>query len=304
VLALYFKYLPVKDAGNEKCKVSYSEISKFSLPLLYASLWGTLIHSADQFFISRYFGTKVFAEFSNGFLELPFVGMIVGACSTVLSPIFSKLNYEKLDPQKEIFPIWISVFEKTAKIIYPLILYCWFFSDILMVVLYGDMYENSFIYFRIKSLVNFFTLIVYAPLIISIGKTKYYANVHMYGALFLIALEYLCVLICDSPYMITVISVICQLGRIFVLLMFVAKFFKLKLYELFPLKLLLKIITSSILILFSLHYILIELFVFNKLVTLILSFSSYIIIFYILSFPLKIDYLAIINPIIKSNKPF
>lgn len=85
MLALYLKYMPVRGKGKEKCEVTYNQIFKFSLPLLYASLWGFLISSADQFFISRYFGNEVFAEFSNGTLELPFVGMIVGACATVLS---------------------------------------------------------------------------------------------------------------------------------------------------------------------------------------------------------------------------
>jgi O-antigen/teichoic acid export membrane protein len=298
VLALYFKYLPVKNAGNEKCGMKYKEIFKFSLPLLYASLWGILISSTDQFFISRYFGIEVFAEFSNGSMELPFVGMVVGACATVLTPVFSRLSHEKLDPKKEIFPLWINVFEKTAKIIYPLVLYCWFFADILMVVLYGNQYENSSVYFRIKSLVNFFTLIVYVPLILAIGKTKFYANVHMYGAIILISLEYFSILIFKSSYLITGISVVCQLGRIFILLLLISKFFEIKLYELFPIKLLLKIVLPSILILFALHYLLVDCFSINKLLILFISFIGYILFFYISSHFLRIDYWAIVKPIL------
>ncbi|MDR0606111.1 MAG: oligosaccharide flippase family protein [Bacteroidales bacterium] len=300
-LALYFKYMPVKNAGNEKTSISYNEIFKFSLPLLYASLWGMLISSADQFFISRYFGTEVFAEFSNGSMELPFTRMVIGACATVLTPIFSRLSHEKLDPRKEIFPLWISVFEKTAKIIYPLVLYCWFFADILMMVLYGNQYENSTVYFRIKSLINFFTLIIYAPLLIALGKTKFYANVHMYSAIILIAFEYLSILIFKSPYLISGISVACQLGRIFVILLFVSDFFELKLYKLFPIRLLLKIILPSILILFTLHYLLVNYFSLNKLLILLISCFGYIILFFACSYFLKIDYMIIINPFNKHN---
>jgi len=299
ILALYFKYLPVKNAGKDKCQITYNEIFKFSLPLLYASIWGILISSADQFFISRYFGAKIFAEFSNGSLELPFVGMVIGACSTVLSPIFSKLNHEKLDPKKEIFPIWLSVFEKSAKLIYPLLLYCWFFADILMVVLYGSMYENSFIYFRIKSLVNFFTLIVYAPLIISIGKTRYYANIQMYGALILIALEYLSILIFNNSYIITVVSVVCQFCRIIAMLWIVAKFFEVKIIWLFPVNLLLRIVIPSAIILQIMHYILINCIGMNKISTLIISFILYALIFYINTlFVIKINYSSILKPIV------
>jgi O-antigen/teichoic acid export membrane protein len=300
VFALYFKYLPVKGAGNEKSSIRYNEILKFSMPLLFASLWGMLIQSSDQFFISRYFGTKVFAEFSNGAMELPFVGMVVGACATVLSPVFSRLSHEKLDPKKEIFPLWKSVFEKTAKIIYPLLLYCWFFADVLMIVLYGNQYENSIIYFRIKILIDFFTLIVYAPLIVSIGKTKYYANVHMYGAIILIILEYCSILIFNSPYLVLAVSVICQLGRIFAMLLLVANYFNVKISELFPIKLLLKIVVSSIAILYPLHYILVNRLVTNNIITLFAGFTLYLILFSIYAYYMKMDYKSIIEPILKN----
>ena len=179
VLALYLKYMPVRGKGKEKCEITYNQIFKFSLPLLYASLWGILLASTDQFFISKYFGNEVFAEFSNGSMELPFVGMIVGTCATVLSPIISKLSYSNIDPQKELYSLWISVFEKSAKLIYPLVIYCIVFADVIMVFLYGEQYEVSATYFRIKSMYSFFAVIVYAPIVINIGKVKQYSNVHM-----------------------------------------------------------------------------------------------------------------------------
>lgn len=302
LLALYFKYYPVKKYGNEKCNISYKEIFKFSLPLLYASLWGIIISSADQFFISRYFGSKVFAEFSNGAMELPFVGMIVGATSTILSPIFSRMSHEKLDPQKDIFPIWKSVFEKSALLIYPLVIYSFFFADVLMVVLYGHQYEASSVYFKIKLILNFFTLIAYAPLIINIGKVKYYSDVHMYGALILIILEYLSILIFNSPYAISVVSLVCQIGRIFFMLFMVANFFNMKIYQLFPLRLIFKIIFPSVVILFLEHHILTYYFQFNHVLTLLVSFPIYGVVFCLFSILIKLDYLIIIEPLFQKLK--
>ena len=302
LLALYFKYYPVKKYGNEKCNISYKEIFKFSLPLLYASLWGIIISSADQFFISRYFGSKVFAEFSNGAMELPFVGMIVGATSTVFSPIFSRMSHEKLDPQKEIFPIWKSVFEKSALLIYPLVIYFWFFADVLMVVLYGQQYEASSVYFKIKVIINFFNIIAFAPLIINIGKVKYYSDVHMYGALILIILEYLSILIFNSPYAISVVSLVCQIGRIFFMLFMVANFFNMKIYQLFPLRLIFKIIFPSVVILFLEYHILTYYFQFNHVLTLLVSFPIYGVVFCLFSILIKLDYLIIIEPLFQKLK--
>ena len=167
-----------------------------------------------------------------------------------------------------------------------------------MIVLYGEQYENSATYFRIKSLVDFFKVIVYAPLIINIGKVKYYANVHMYGAIILVVLEYLSVITISNPYAIVVISVICQLGRIFCMLMFVSKYFKVKLYQLFPINLIFKILAPSIVILLALHYILVNVFSLNNIVVLFVSFTFYIITFYLISSILKIDYKSIIKPLL------
>lgn len=302
VLAIYFKFLPVRHEANDKCDISYKEIFRFSLPLVYASLWGMLIGSADQFFISRYFGNEVFADFSNGSLELPFVGMIVGAGSTVLGPLFSRQVHEKADVKKEILPLWISVFEKTAKLIYPLVLFFWFFADIVMVLLYGAQYENSGIYFRIKLIVNFFTMITYAPLVLAVGATKFYAKVHMYGAILLIALEYVSILTINSPYIITTISVLCQIGRIFALLIFLSKYFDVKLIDLFPLKLVLKIVLPSIILLISIRFSFMNLLKIEGIPLLILTFIIYIATYLGWCYIAKIDNLSIINPLLSKIK--
>jgi len=302
LLAIYLKYYPVRNAKSDACPISYSEIFKFSLPLLIASIWGIIISSADQFFISRYFGAKEFADFSNGSLQLPFVAMIVSASATVLSPMFSRKIHNKQDPKKEILPIWISVFEKSAKIIYPLVLFFIFFSDIVMIILYGKAYENSGTYFQIKLIVNFFTLISYAPLILAIGATRYYAKVHMFGAIILILTEYFSVLIFHSPYVITYVSVACQIGRIFAMLFFIAKFFDVKLISLFPFSLLIKILIPSIIFLFLIRYLFIVVLDFNGIFLVLYSFVIYGIVFFIWCYFSKIDYLSIIKPLIHKYK--
>lgn len=302
VLALYLKFMPVRNSGNEKCEITYNQIFKFSLPLLYASLWGFLIASADQFFISRYFGNEVFAEFSNGSMELPFVGMIVGACATVLSPIISKISSSNFDPQKELYSLWISVFEKSAKLIYPLVIYCIVFADVVMVMLYGEQYANSAIYFRIKSIYSFFAVIIYAPIVINIGKVKQYSRVHMFTAIFVIILEYLSIITINSPYAISVISLSMQLFKTISLMYIVARYFDLSLFKLFPAKIIFKIIFPSLLLLLIEHYILVEVFNLGFLITLILSFIIYMLLYLGISRYLRIDYASIIKPLLRNSK--
>lgn len=301
-LAIYFKFMPVRHEANDKCNISYTEIFKFSLPLLYASLWGMLIGSADQFFISRYFGNEVFADFSNGSLELPFVGMVVGAGATVLGPLFSRQIHEKADIKKEILPLWISVFEKTAKIIYPLVLYFWFFADIVMVLLYGAQYENSGIYFRIKLIVNFFTIISYIGLIMAINANKFYANVHFLHAFILIFLEFTSVKLFNSPYLITVISVICRIGNTIIMLKYIAKYFNVRLIDLFPIKLIGLIVLPSIIFLFAIRCFFEKLLHTEGLILLVSGFFIYVLIYALWSLLAKIDYISIISPLLARFK--
>lgn len=297
--AIYFKNRPVKGHIKEKSPYNLKQILNYTLPIMGASIWGIIISSSDQFFISRYFGSEVFAEFANGSMELPFVGMIIGATSVVLSPVFSKMTHENLDPQKEIFPLWTSVFAKSAKLIYPLVIFVWFFADVLMIVLYGPQYETSSIYFRIKVIINFFNIIVYAPLLINIGKVRYYANVHMITALALVLLELLVVKTINSPYYISIVSLLCQLGKTFALLFAAAQFFQVKIYQLFPIKLLLKIILPSILILSVEYYWFVIYLDINLVLVLALSFVLYVLLFLPYSIWMKIDYLSILKPLIK-----
>lgn len=297
--AIYFKNRPVKGYVKEKSPYSLKEILSYTLPIMGASIWGIIIASSDQFFISRYFGAEVFAEFANGSMELPFVGMIIGATSVVLSPVFSKMTHENLNPQKDIFPLWKSVFEKSAKLIYPLVIFAWFFADVLMVILYGQQYENSSVYFRIKVVINFFTIIVYAPLLINIGKVRYYANIHMITAIVLVLMSFLVVQTFDSPYYISIVSLLCQIGKTFALLYAVAKFFQLKVYQLFPVELILKIVLPSIIILSIEYYLFVIYFDLNLILALVVSFILYAFLFLLYAIWVKIDYLSIFKPLIK-----
>jgi O-antigen/teichoic acid export membrane protein len=301
LLALYLKYLPVRNQPKERCPITIKDIFRFSIPLLTASLWGIIITSCDQFFVSRYFGNEAFAEFSNGWMSLPFIGMITSSTATVLSPIFSRMSHEKVDPMKEIYPLWMSVFEKSAKLIYPLVIYCLFFADVVMKVMYGEQYEVSGSFFRIKLITEFFAIIIFAPLIINIGEVKYYSRVTMVTALMLVALEFLSAKTIQSPYAICWVSILCHIARILVFLGFVAKFFNISIFKLFPIKLILQILIPSTVFLLLERWFFMDYCQWNSLMVLVISFVVYLASFFAYSLLVKIDYIAIIKPLISKK---
>jgi O-antigen/teichoic acid export membrane protein len=300
LLAAFLKYWPIKKITPVTTSLSYKEIFNYAIPLFIAGFWGVLISSSDQFFISRYFGAEVFAEFANGALELPFVGMVIAATMIVLAPIYSKKAFEgSAKAKEEIIQLWHSVLSKTIKLTYPLIAFFYCFADMVMVALYGQAYVNSGEYFEIKLLVNFFTIVSFGPLILSIGGNKYFYRVHMYGAIVLIALQALSVLFISSPLAIVWVSVICEIGRILALLLFVAKYFDVKLYQLFPWAVIAKL-TPCFIILYALKYgILFFLETSNVFIIISTAALLYLMLFVIWAHIAKLDYLSIIKPLLK-----
>lgn len=299
LLALWLKYYPVRREKSECTTTTYGEIFKFSLPLLFASIWGILINSTDQFFISRYFGAETFAEFSNGAMELPFVGMIIGACSTVLTPLFTKQVHEKADFKKTIYPVWISAFEKSAMLIYPITIFCFFDATLIMQVMYGDMYAASGDYFRIKLLTYFVKVISYYSILVALGATKFYSNVFMILFFILLPFEYVGVKLCHNPLIITAIHVVFSIVHCFIYLYYVAKKVSTSLLSLFPLRTIGKIFVVSLislLIVFLLRNIL-----WNNVVNLLIllfDVATFAVCFAVLSLVFKLKYYNMVKAIL------
>lgn len=297
LLAIYLKYLPVKNQPKEKTDVSYKEIFKFSLPLLTASIWGILINSTDQFFISRYFGTEVFAEFSNGALELPFVGMIIGACSTVLTPLFSRQVYKKADFNTTIYPVWQSSFAKSAMLLYPIVVFCIYDAVSIMTVLYGEQYAASGTYFQVRLTVNFVKIVSYYSVLMAIGATRFYSRAFAVFFFVMAAMEYLCVKIFPNPIIITVIHSALTITNCLVFIAYIARYFKISFFKLFPMKELGKVIGMSLL---SIAIVWLSKYIYHtnlQLVQLIIDFIVFCIAYFLLSLWLKIDYIKIIKPL-------
>jgi len=300
LLAAYLKYWPIKKITPITTSLSYKEIFNYAIPIFIAGFWAILISSSDQFFISRYFGAEVFAEFANGALDLPFVNMVIAASTIVLAPIYSKKAFDGTEKaKKEIVQLWHSVLSKTIKITYPLIAFFYCFADMVMVALYGQAYIISSEYFEIKLLVNFFTIVAFGPLLLSTGGNKYYSRVHMYGAIVLITLQALSVLFINSPIALVWVSAICQIGRILAMLLYVAIYFDVKLYQLFSWTIIAKLAPCFI-ILYSIKYSVLF-FIEDSNVFVILSTAAilYLILFVIWTFIVKLDYLSIIKPLLK-----
>ena len=287
IFSYYLKYLPTRGIELQRATVSYKEIFAFSLPLLSASLWIMLFQSTNQFFISRYYGNEVFAEFSNGFMEFPIIPMVVISVATILAPLFAGMAVKN---KMSIGDIWNSALNKTIKIIYPVTIYCILFSNIVMTCFYGKMYSTSGIFFSIKNIEGFFSVIPFYPILMALGKTKEYSRVHMVIAFLLLPLEFFIVKLGLPVYTIGLAYVLCSLGKVILQFAVVGRSVEMPASVLIPYKAMIKValvsVFASIIPLVLSRYIS-EL---NEWLLLIITVSLFCIIYYSLCWISHVSY--------------
>lgn len=299
IYAIRIMGIPVKGIAHVKTIISYRDVFKFALPLLYASIWGMIINSATQFFISRYYGNEVFADFSNGFMELPFVGMVISAIAAVLLPAFSRMDQGQ-GMQEEVYTLWTGSVIKSAKIIFPMLVYCVFFARLMMVCMYGDIYDSSAIYFQIKNLSGLFYIIPFAPILIAVGKTKDYANIHMITAFLIVISEFVVVKTINDPVAVAVTSELCRIIFVYLMLAVIAKYASKSISKLLPLKDLMIILISTM-IAGGIDAILCMFLSINKFIVLGVSFLLFIVVYYFLCWALKISYKEFVTSLLPSR---
>jgi len=208
IIAMIMKKRPYFRIKEELIPGMYKTVFNYSLPLMGASLVGMILHSADQFFISRFYGQVVFAEFSNGYIQIPFIGMIAGSVSSVLLPVFSKAESEgKLNMT---FGTYERATLKTINLIYPLIFFCIFFAKDLVILMYGEQYEVSKSYLRVSLLRGIIQVFYYLPILLALGKSNVYFWVHLIFALSIWLVDFVIVMLLLPPISIAISSALVQ----------------------------------------------------------------------------------------------
>jgi O-antigen/teichoic acid export membrane protein len=148
-------------------KELFSQQLKFSLPIGIASVVGVITTQLDKIVISAYFSPELFAIFSVGAAELPFIGIITNSINAVLLPAMSG----KTD-RGEILEMYRGAVRKNALILLPIFAYCFVFAPYIIHVLYSAKYLASVPYFRIYLLSMPLRIATYGIIFQVFDKTK------------------------------------------------------------------------------------------------------------------------------------
>lgn len=182
LVAMYMKNKPYVKIDKELIPNMYKTIFNYSLPLMGAFIAGFFISSADQFFISRYYGTEAFAEYSNGSLSIPIVAVVAASIKSVLVPIFSKADNE--GTISDAVQVYVNAVNKSINLVFPVIIYAVFFAKVIVVIIYGSKYEASSSYMRYHLIRDFLEVLPYFSVFLALGMSRIYLYMHIVGAFY------------------------------------------------------------------------------------------------------------------------
>ncbi len=148
----------------------------YALPILVSGIAGTISKQVDRYLVSFFFTPDKFAIYAIGSKELPMIGVITGAASAVLFPVFSELGSG--EGRGKFIEIWRNSVSKTGFFLLPLMVFLLFAANDFMSFFFGPKYIVSAGIFRIFLLLLPLRLAFYSQALLSLGKQKFY----MYSA--------------------------------------------------------------------------------------------------------------------------
>lgn len=170
---LVFRYVLPKseEQGSRMRWSSMKALLAVSIPLGISSMVGTLSTNLDKLIISSMLTPAIYAVYTQGARELPLIGTITGAINTVMIVDLTKAAKDRD------YKTAISLFHKTAEytsmFLMPIMVFCLAAAPDIITFLYTDAYLDAVPVFRIYLLYMPIRVVLYGPLLIALGKSRF-----------------------------------------------------------------------------------------------------------------------------------
>jgi len=142
----------------------------YSLPVGLNSILRVVAKWLDKNIVSAYFQPETFAVYANGAVEIPFVGVLAGAISSVVIPEFSRLHDE--GNREDLIALWHRAIQKAGAILLPLFVFLMVMAPTFLVFLFSERYRASAEPFRIYLLLLPLRCATYTPVLLALGRSK------------------------------------------------------------------------------------------------------------------------------------
>lgn len=212
----------------------------YALPIGVASIIGVITMQLDKLVISGKFSPELFAIYSVGAAELPFIGIITNSVNAVLLPAMSS----KTD-KSEIQNLYRGAVRKNALLLIPLFVFCFVFAPNIIQILYSAKYMDSVLFFRVYLLTMPLRIATYGIIFQVFNQTKYIFRLSVLTLVLDIGLNFALIHILGiiGPAIASVLST--YVFAILSLFIF-KKYLGLKLRALFPIEPIIRILLVSI----------------------------------------------------------
>ncbi|MAR35016.1 MAG: hypothetical protein CL714_05765 [Chloroflexi bacterium] len=250
---IIFSFLMYRTFINIDFDYSFSLLKRqvyYAIPVGLTSVIGLVSINVDKIFISSFFSPEIFAEYANGAMELPFIGILTGSIMAVLMPEFVKLYNDK--NINNLIKIWHSSIIKVAFIFFPMMCVLFIYSEEFMTLFFSSKYKSSAEIFKIYLLGLPCRITIFGIILLSLNLSTYVFKYSIYT--FILNLIFNYILINQfgvvgpaiSTIIVTYFIATLQLNRI-------SKEFNCKFSAVFPWKKLIQLMFISILVLLPLY---------------------------------------------------
>ncbi len=120
---------------------------RFGLPLSAAGLAGRLQTDVSFAIVAMNASAHQFACYANGAVEIPFVTIITGAVTPVVTADIAK--YLHADQFDAALRVWQSAMVKCAVLLFPVMFFCLAASKDIVQLLFSEKYAESWVYFSL-----------------------------------------------------------------------------------------------------------------------------------------------------------
>jgi len=167
-LHLVWNSLPVDDWRPNLA--SMKRLILFGVPLGAASVFGALQTSTDRLLVSAFCLPEDFAVYTNGAIEIPFIGIFTGAIAKVVLPELRKSI--ATGNKQAALELFRKSAEKSAVLLVPATVFLMVVAESVMVFLFSEKYVDSAIPFRIYLLLLPARIVIYGSFMVALGLNR------------------------------------------------------------------------------------------------------------------------------------
>ena len=168
VLWLVFKNVPGSFSWPDR--KSMTNMLKYAVPLGLAGMISTVMLETNKIIVSAMCTPEEFANYVNGVIEIPLIGIITGSISAVI--LVDMTSYVQKGNMTMALDLFKKAAVKSAVILFPVMIFLLVSGKSFIVTLYSEKYLESVAPFYIYLFVLPVRIVIYGSALMALGQTR------------------------------------------------------------------------------------------------------------------------------------